>query len=202
MVDLRGHGKTTLDAEWGFQSAVDDVYKILDQEKIAKAVIVGNCLGASMAVELARRYPDAVKKLVLISLFGSKYIRFSAIFAPLAAIAAYASPKRKSAVLINYQLHIERNAWTFPVLDLQSTSWHSYFSSMRDLFKYPLDVLKIRKPALIIQGRRDAFARNNAIYRHASARKNIKLSLVNTDHLVAIRAPAQVSALIKEFVNG
>lgn len=200
MLDLRGHGKSTLDAEWNFQAVVDDVYKILDQEKIQNAVVVGNCLGATLAVELARRYPAAVKKLVLISLFGSKYIRFSSLLSPFASLASAVSPKTKGSGYIDYQLHSEKISWTMPLLDLKGTGWHCYFSSIRDLFRYPLDVGKIRKAALIIQGRKDPFARNTRIFRDAERKK--KLVLVDTDHLVALRMPERVSMLIRDFAYG
>ncbi|NNU26295.1 alpha/beta fold hydrolase [Isoptericola sediminis] len=63
--DLRGFGETPLPAE-DYVDA-DDVAEVMDACGIEDAVVVGNSLGARVALELASRHPDRVRELVLIS---------------------------------------------------------------------------------------------------------------------------------------
>jgi pimeloyl-ACP methyl ester carboxylesterase len=67
-VEEQGHGRTTdRDAPIRFDTSADDVAVLLRQLKIEKADVMGFSNGASVAMELAIRHPDAVRKLVFAS---------------------------------------------------------------------------------------------------------------------------------------
>jgi pimeloyl-ACP methyl ester carboxylesterase len=65
-VDFRGHGESPVPRRsYRVADLVADVAAILDQEKIARATLVGISLGATVAMEFALAHPDRVEGLVL-----------------------------------------------------------------------------------------------------------------------------------------
>jgi len=71
--DFCGHGKSDLPN--GIYSDYKDLKTILDKNNINKAIIVGCSYGGSVALDFILKYPEYVKKLVLITpaINGYKY---------------------------------------------------------------------------------------------------------------------------------
>lgn len=67
-VDLRGHGASaSLANQWiAISELADDVTAVLDAEGATAAHLVGHGLGAAIAVEFARKFPERTRSLVLI----------------------------------------------------------------------------------------------------------------------------------------
>ena len=72
-VEEQGHGRTTdRDAPITFESSADDVAALLRHLKVDKADIFGFSNGASVALQVAIRHPQLVRKLVFASSFTKK----------------------------------------------------------------------------------------------------------------------------------
>ena len=70
-IDSRGHGKSSNTASVPtYEMMTDDVVAVMDARKIAKADVVGWSDGGNVGLDLARRYPDRVRKLVA---FGANH---------------------------------------------------------------------------------------------------------------------------------
>ncbi len=66
--DLRGHGRSATPARaWTVGDLAHDLTRILDALEIETAVVVGHSLGGMAALQLALRYPDRLRGLVLLS---------------------------------------------------------------------------------------------------------------------------------------
>jgi pimeloyl-ACP methyl ester carboxylesterase len=65
-VDLPAHGRSAGPALTSIGEMADWVRKVLDQRKIASAILVGHSMGALVALEFAARHPQAVEKIALI----------------------------------------------------------------------------------------------------------------------------------------
>jgi pimeloyl-ACP methyl ester carboxylesterase len=64
VVDSRGHGRSTRDAQpFGYDLMTDDVVALLDKLKIQKADIVGWSDGAIIGLDMAMRHPDRVGRI-------------------------------------------------------------------------------------------------------------------------------------------
>jgi pimeloyl-ACP methyl ester carboxylesterase len=67
-VEMQGHGRTAdIDRDFSYDNLADDIGALLDYLKIAKADIVGYSMGASVAMNMAIRHPNQVRKVVSIS---------------------------------------------------------------------------------------------------------------------------------------
>ena len=68
-LDVRGFGRSTKFAEpsrFG-QLMVDDVVRLMDHLKIARAHLIGHSMGALIAANVAARYPDRVSSAALVA---------------------------------------------------------------------------------------------------------------------------------------
>jgi pimeloyl-ACP methyl ester carboxylesterase len=64
-IDSRGHGKSSNTASVvTYEMLTDDVVAVMDARKIAQVDVVGWSDGGNVGLDLARRYPDRVRKVV------------------------------------------------------------------------------------------------------------------------------------------
>lgn len=67
-VEMQGHGRTAdIKRDITFENLADDVAVLLDHLKIERADIVGYSLGGGVAMQLAIRHPEKVRKVVVMS---------------------------------------------------------------------------------------------------------------------------------------
>ena len=64
-LDLRGHGDSTWTETYSLESMRDDVLGFLDSRGIDQADLVGHSMGGAVAVLVAQRRPDRVRRLVV-----------------------------------------------------------------------------------------------------------------------------------------
>ena len=67
-VEMQGHGRTAdIKRDFSYDNLSDDIAAMLDYLKIVKADVVGYSMGAGVALNMAIRHPDKVRKVVSIS---------------------------------------------------------------------------------------------------------------------------------------
>lgn len=67
-VELQGHGRTPAgDREPSFEESADDVAAVLDELRLAPVDVLGFSNGGQVALHLAARHPERVRRLVLAS---------------------------------------------------------------------------------------------------------------------------------------
>src|SRR5881409_4334175 len=67
-VDLQGHGRTAdIDRPIDIRLMADDIAALIDHLGLDKPDVVGYSLGGGVALHTAAKYPDKVRRLVLIS---------------------------------------------------------------------------------------------------------------------------------------
>lgn len=64
--DLRGHGRSSYRGRLRARDWVDDVLAMLDHCGCEQAVVGGHCLGANLAMRLARDCPERIRAVVLV----------------------------------------------------------------------------------------------------------------------------------------
>ncbi len=66
--DLRGHGNSPMpNGEFGLSELVDDLERVREQTGIERAHFAGHSLGGMIAPAYARKYPNHVQSLILLS---------------------------------------------------------------------------------------------------------------------------------------
>jgi pimeloyl-ACP methyl ester carboxylesterase len=67
-VEMQGHGRTAdINRDFSFENLADDIAAMLDYLKIKQADVLGYSMGGGVAMQLAIRHPEKVRKVVIIS---------------------------------------------------------------------------------------------------------------------------------------
>ncbi len=101
-VDLRNHGRSPHSDQFNYSVMVRDVLRLMDEEGIRSAHIIGHSMGAKVAMHFAAKHPDRVRKLILVDLGPGEYgDRHSHILNALSALdpSEYADRDEIDAVL-------------------------------------------------------------------------------------------------------
>src|SRR5215210_4010767 len=67
-VEMQGHGRTAdIERDFSYENLADDIAAMLDHLKIQRADLLGYSMGGGVAMQVAIRHPDKVRKVVSIS---------------------------------------------------------------------------------------------------------------------------------------
>jgi pimeloyl-ACP methyl ester carboxylesterase len=67
-VEMQGHGRTAdINRDFSYENLADDIAALLDYLKIKQADVLGYSMGGAVAMQLAIRHPERVRKAVIIS---------------------------------------------------------------------------------------------------------------------------------------
>lgn len=67
-VELQGHGRTAdINRDFSYENLADDVAALLDYLKIERADVLGYSMGGGVAMQVAIRHPEKVRKVVSVS---------------------------------------------------------------------------------------------------------------------------------------
>lgn len=71
--DLRNHGETGFDPVHTYDAMVEDVFELAEALGISKMILLGHSMGGKVAMRFALKYPQKVKKLVVVDIAPKNY---------------------------------------------------------------------------------------------------------------------------------
>ena len=69
-LDLPGFGQTPIDRPFDLDDYVSYVYKFIKKKNLEKVVLAGHSFGGRVSIKFALKYPELLKKLILIGSHG------------------------------------------------------------------------------------------------------------------------------------
>lgn len=139
-VDFQGHGRTAdIDRPLRYEFMADDIAALMKYLRIKKADILGHSLGGGIALQLAIRHPELVRKLVLVS----TAIRPTAWYPEIQAAFAHMGPQAAQAI------QQSPLAKLYPNVD-----WAVLFTKIGELetrdYDYSKEVAALPMPTLLV----------------------------------------------------
>lgn len=139
-VELQGHARTgDIDRPLSFEAMADDVAAFLAQLGIAQADVLGYSLGGAVALQVAIRHPEVVRRLVVVSVAIKHTGPFPEVRAEFARMdAASAEPMQQSPL-----------AEMYPDVD-----WANLFTKLgvllRQEYDWSAEVAALQMPVLLV----------------------------------------------------
>lgn len=205
LMEFQAHGRTAdvPNRDITYENLADDVASLLNYLKIDSADVVGYSLGGGVALQMAIRHPNMVKKLVSISASYSDegmQPAFKPLLSTMTVEMFNGTPFKKE-----YD-SLAPNKNDFPKL----------FEKLKKLditsFDWEKDYVKIKYPTLLIAGDADMVTIDHvaSMLKKLGGNKpadlgqtsNVHLAVLpNTSHVGMMQRFSWISPMIKEFLN-
>jgi pimeloyl-ACP methyl ester carboxylesterase len=157
-VDLQAHGRTAdIDRPMSFEAMADDIAALIKHLGIEKADVMGYSLGGGVALRVAIQHPDAVKKLVLVSIAFKRDGWYPEILAGMAQVSAASAEPMKQTPMYQMYARIAPKPADWPVL-LTKTG-----DLLRKDYDWSKDVAAIKASTLLVFGDADAVSPAHAV---------------------------------------
>jgi pimeloyl-ACP methyl ester carboxylesterase len=212
-IDMRGTGESDKPlGEYTLDTYVEDLDAIIESLDEKKVVLVGECIGASIAVKYVAKYPEKVSKLVLVDgspkyiatddfPYGSPQNNLNTFFAPLKesyskgmrAFMEYLFPEPGTDYLREWGLKMS-----------QKTTKEIALNSITNLFEADLRPLlgKINVPTLILHGENDGAIRwENAKYMYQNIPGSKMYIFKGKGHFPSVTTADEFNKILKEFIT-
>jgi pimeloyl-ACP methyl ester carboxylesterase len=218
--DLRGNASAAAPrTPLGMKVWCADLATLLDAHGAARAVIVGHCLGASIALQFAARYPTRVAGLVLVepmppeALIGM--MRTLARLKPL-LYALYSAARMANTIGI-YRRRLETldlRAWDRAIrsgkvrlsafaslaVDLRSTPLAAYTRMLAATVELWPPLAAIRAPALALVSRRSILSDARLTRRALTALLDCEVIEMDAVHWIPTEQPEAMRAAIEDWL--
>jgi len=220
ILDLPGHGRSEpAPARDGLGSFADRVAALAEREGMLPAAVVGHSMGSEVALSLSARRPEAVSALVLVAAGGLASAR------PGARIwIGVTTALRPSRLAARYRRRVARSrvlryavfGW-WGVADASALSEEAVLGFLdgpahaRDTRTAGKalrreDTLthleRVRCPALVVWGSRDRLTGLEDGFEYARRAGGALRTIAGAGHLVISERPAELAALVEEFLDG
>jgi len=157
-VDLQAHGRTAdIDRPMTFEAMADDIAALMKHLEIERADVMGYSLGGVVALRIAVRHPDMVRKLVLVSIAFKLDGWYPEIVSGMAHVGAGSAEAMKQTPMYQLYARIAPKPADWPVLLTKIGEL------LRMDYDWSKDVAAIKAPTLLVFGDADAVRTAHAV---------------------------------------
>ncbi|MEJ2553071.1 MAG: alpha/beta hydrolase [Gammaproteobacteria bacterium] len=221
-IDLRGHGRSLYRGRIGLEIWGDDIAALLHRENWPRAVLIGHCLGANVAMMFAARHPRLTAGVVLVEpmlrqAFIGKLARLSRMSLPVKAMIAVIRIlnsmglyRRRLASLDLYELDkvfragLEQPGGGAALERRYASVWHdlkimpsaNYLQDLLEVTR-PLPLDKMRAPFLALLSTGRTFVDPDVSAALLSALPSGEIHTFDAKHWI----PTEQPRLMREFID-
>ena len=210
--DLRGHGESSQVGGWDLEDLAHDMVELLNALRFPAADVVGFSLGGMAALQLALRWPERVRRLVLVSTTGSAEgpVRqaelrvLGGVLRRLDGETRLLDPVPQWVFAPEFRdRHPEVvSGWLAVVRRMPGESLAQALDVAGARPDLSARLPDIPHPALVVVGSRDALLSPDESRRLAEALPGGRLvSLEGVGHALPLERPHELAALVREFVR-
>lgn len=157
-VDLQGHGRTAdIDRPLSFEAMADDVAALITFLGFDNADVMGYSLGGGVALQVAIRHPEVVRKLVLVSTPYEFHGWYPEVLAGMAQMSAEAAEGMKQTPMYQTYAALAPRVEDFPML-LDKLN-----ALLTTDYDWSADIPNIKVPTLLVVGDADSVRTSHAV---------------------------------------
>jgi len=157
-VDLQGHGRTAdIDRPLDPKAMAGDIVALIEQQKLGRVDLMGNSLGAGVALWVAILRPDLVRKVVACSTVLRRDAFYPDILAQQEQVNANAAEMMKQTPMYQEYAKVAPRVEDFPRL-LEKIG-----AMMAEPMDATKDVATIKLPVMVVQGDSDIVPPSHAV---------------------------------------
>lgn len=187
-----GHTADIADRPFSFEQAADDTAALLKYLHISQADLFGFSNGGTIALQVAIRHPQVIRKLVIASGFFSRDGADPAFWNGFATVTLNDMPKELSDAYLEVAPHPD---------NLQSM-FDKAVQLMRDFKDIPADKIHaISAPALILCGDSDVMRPEHAVEEFRLLPHAQLAVLPGTNHMQVTTRTSWIVPMIEEFLH-
>lgn len=213
LLDFIFQGQSDKDGEWrDFDRHALDLKTVLEKENIKNPIIIGLSYGSLVAQHYAVKYPQALKKLVLIATFAHSTPYFEAIgFSWARALETGGYNLMLDVMLPNVLSENYFNNPLIPIdvmkearkgLNENTDALMKLMRATKERKDFRADLQKITVPTLIIHGEKDLLIPSHMANEVHKNIKNSKYIVIkNAGHTLNLEGVPEVCTHIKEFLK-
>lgn len=156
--DLQGHGRTAdIDRPMTLEAMADDIAALLTHLKIPQADVMGYSLGGGVALQVAVRHPEMVRKLVLVSTVLRSDAYYPDLRAMQKGVSGAAADQMKGTPMYQLYMAVAPRKQDFPrLLDKIGTFMKSDFDATSQF-------VALKTPVLYMIGDADMMPPSHAV---------------------------------------
>jgi pimeloyl-ACP methyl ester carboxylesterase len=201
-LDLPGHGHSTLPSPHSMRSLVRCLHLFFEEMGFYHVVLVGNSLGAALALSFANAYPEQVVGVCALCC-GDRFNIPEELLASLhePADARKAIEIFSKAAFYSIFPQKERRKILAPMLKMSPDVLLSYFSLAGDFYFDSLpSVSKI--PSMFIGGSSDQITPPSSLHRlgHSFNKSSVSVIIKGTGHMLVYEKTEEIRILISNFL--
>lgn len=201
-LDLRGHGESDKpDEDYSIDGFADDVAWLIGELGLDKPVVIGHSMGGSIALNLARRYPELTSAIVMVD---SPIHPLPDAMAPMVEqlIAGLQSPQWETVALgFGSQTFFDANTPPALIEEIRSqmrAPQRVTYTALKDILTDRNQAAgPIPVPSLFIRAQ-TAYATENDLRKHIPG---MGVVTVPSAHFVQMEQPAATNNIISDFLD-
>jgi pimeloyl-ACP methyl ester carboxylesterase len=192
-VEQQGHGHTAdIDRPLTFEPMADDTAALLRHLKIEKADFFGYSDGGNVALGIAIRHPELVRKLVVA---GTNYNN-DGLYPEILEFLKHATPEDLGTELRDAYTRVAPRPEDWPTLVAKVMKMGVEFKGWR-----PEDIRSINAPAMVMAGDADIVRPEHAVQMFRLLPHGQLAMLPGTDHGTLLQRPDWVVSMIEAFLD-
>jgi pimeloyl-ACP methyl ester carboxylesterase len=192
-VEMQGHGRTAdIDRSFSFQSMADDVAGLLKYLKVDSADIFGYSMGGEVAWQLAIRYPQLVRRLII----TSSVYKYEGWTPETRSILPTLTPEMFEGTPVKTE---------YDRLGPDPKHWSQFVNKMKQFVTTPFDftaekIRAIKSPTLIITGDGDGVSPEHAVemFRLRNGKYMIDFGPVPSAQLAIFPGSSHISVMFQK----
>ncbi len=224
-LDLRGHGESQARGAINLEQWCADIAAVLEAEHHDQAVIVGHSLGARVALEFARQFPQRTKGIVLIDPVFREAVR-NPLLAMLSPVYRFMAMLLRAMNAIGLRRrHIEplnlraldeearialRNAesakafvkrYSSPCADMRHIRAANYFQDLVEMFRRIKIVNAVKAPVLLLLSSGATFADPARTRELVAKWSKPTIETIEAEHWPLTEKPTEIRQAIEAWVE-